>query len=379
MWLSDTSIKRPVFATVLSLMLIAFGVLSIYELSLREYPDITPPVVSINTTYVGASAGVVESTITQRLEEEISGISGINSITSSSRDGRSNITVEFNLERDLDDATNDVRDKVTAVQNQLPEDSNVPRISKREADARPILWMSFLNNTGKSQMEMTDYLDRNVVDRLAVISGVSEVSFPNGSRPSMRIWIDRLALAARNLTVIDIENTLYRENIELPAGRLDSKDKEFTARIARDYQSAEDFRAMVIKRGDDGHFIRLGEVAEVEVAPRNIRTVSRTNGQDMISMGIVKQSTANTLEVLDAVKKEISKINAELPEGMSVVLSSDASVFIREAISKVYYTIGQTMFLVCFVILVFLGSFRAMLIPVLTIPICLTASFFILA
>ncbi len=379
MWLSDTSIKRPVFATVLSLMLIAFGVLSFYELSLREYPDITPPVVSINTTYVGASADVVESTITQRLEEEISGIAGINSITSSSRDGRSNITVEFNLDRDLDDATNDVRDKVTAVQNQLPEDSNVPRISKREADPRPILWMSFLNNTGKSQMEMTDYLDRNVVDRLAVISGVSEISFPNGSRPSMRIWIDRLALAARNLTVIDIENTLYRENIELPAGRLDSKDKEFTARIARNYQTAEDFRAMVIKRGDDGHFIRLGEVAEVEVAPRDIRTVSRTNGQDMISMGIVKQSTANTLEVLDAVKKEISKINAELPDGMSVVLSSDASVFIREAISKVYYTIGQTTFLVGLVILVFLGSFRAMIIPVLTIPICLTASFFILA
>ena len=379
MWLSDTSVKRPVFATVLSLMLIAFGVLSFDELSLREYPDITPPIVSINTTYVGASADVVESSITQRLEEEISGIAGINSMTSSSRDGRSAITVEFNLDRDLDDATNDVRDKVTAVQNRLPEAANVPRISKREADARPILWMSFINNTGKSQMEMTDYLDRNVVDRLAVISGVSEVNFPAGGRPSMRIWIDRLALAARNLTVADIENTLFRENIELPAGRLDSKDKEFTARIARNYQTAEDFRKMVIRRGEDGHFIRLDEVAEVEVAPRDIRTVSRTNGQDMISMGIVKQSTANTLEVLDAVKKEVSKINTELPEGMSVLFSSDASVFIREAIAKVYYTIGQTTILVGLVILVFLGSFRAMLIPVLTIPICLTASLIVLA
>lgn len=379
MWLSDVSVKRPVFATVISLLLLAFGSLSFFELPIREYPNINPPVVSVVTNYVGASAEIVESRITQRLESEIIGIAGIKGVNSSSRDGQSRISIEFDLSRDLDDATNDVRDRVTAIQNRLPDDADIPLISKQDSDARPIMYMSFLDSTGKSLMEMTDYVERYIVDRLAVIPGVSRAGSTGSGRPSMRIWLDRLALAARNLTVTDIENALLRENIELPAGRLDSRDKEFTARIARNYQTDEDFRALVIKRGDDGHLVRLGEIATVEVAPRDIRTSFRSNGQTMVGVSVTKQSTANTVEVLEAVKEEVKRINEDLPEGMRLITSSDDSLFIREAVQSVYFTIGITTLLVSMVILVFLGSLRAMLIPALTIPICLISAFIALA
>ncbi len=379
MWLSDTSVKRPVFAAVISMLLLALGVLSFMQLSVREYPNINPPIVSVVTTYPGASADVVESRITQVLEGEISGIAGIKSVSSTSRDGRSSITVEFNLDTDLDSAVNDVRDRVSAVQRRLPDDADVPNIAKQDADARPILFLSLVNTIGMNMMEATDYVDRHIIDRLSVIPGVSQVTFPSGGRPSMRIWLDRLALAARNLTVVDIQNALMSENIELPAGRLDSRDKEFTARIARGYQTPEDFRALVVRRGDDGHLIRLGEIADIEEAQRDNRVLFRTNGQDMVGIGVVKQSTANTLDVLDGIKAEVSRINAELPEGLSLVYSSDDSLFIREAINNVYFTIAITTTLVGLVILLFLGSLRAMLIPLVTIPVCLTASFIVLA
>jgi len=379
MWLSDTSVKRPVFAAVLSLLLLALGMLSFFELNVREYPDINPPVVSVSTFYFGASADVVESRVTQVLESEMSGIEGIKNISSASRDGTSSITIEFDLDRDIDDATNDVRDKVSVALRRLPPDAEIPVISKQDADESPVLWMSFINETGMNPMETTDYADRHIIDRFSVISGVSRVLFPQSGRPSMRIWLDRKALAARNLTVIDIQNTLLSENIELPAGRLESSEREFTARIAANYQTAEDFRRLVISRGDDGHFTRLGEIADVEVAERDPRNIFRTNGQDNISIGIIKQSTANTLDVLDAVKEEVSKINSELPEGMSIIYSSDNSLFIREAINNVYYTIGIATVLVGLVIYLFLGSFRAMLIPLVTIPVCLSAAFIILA
>ncbi len=379
MWLSDTSVKRPVFASVLSILLLVVGMLAFTKLSVREYPNISPPIVSISTEYSGASADIVESRITQVLEAEISGIAGINNITSSSRDGRSSISVEFDLDRDIDNATNDLRDRISSVQRRLPDGAEVPRISKRDADASPILWMSLTVNEDMSMMEATDYVKRYIVDRFSVISGVSQVNYLQTARPSMRIWLDRLLLAARNLTVNDIQAALLRENIELPAGRLESRDKEFVARIARNYVTEEDFRALVIKRGDDGHFIRLGEVADVEISERDPRVIFRTNGEDMVGIGIVKQSTANTLEVLDAVKAEVERLNSELPDGMSLIYSSDDSLFIREAINNLYQTIALATILVGVVILVFLGSLRAMFIPLVTIPICLISAFIILA
>lgn len=378
MFLSDISVRRPVFATVLSLLLLAFGILSFSGLTVREYPDVTTPVVSVETSYPGASADIVETRITQRLEGDLSGIEGVKGIRSSSRDGRSNISIEFDLDRDIDDAANDIRDRVSRRLDNLPEDVDLPEISKQDSDASPIMWMSIVSDT-MDPMELTDYVERNIVDRFSVINGVANIRVGGMGRPAMRIWLDRQAMAARNLTVTDIANTLNRENIELPAGRLDAKDKEFTVRMARNYQTAEDFRNMVIEKGRDGHLIRLGEIADVEVAPRTLRRTFRTNATNMIGMGVVKQSNANTVAVLEEVKRVMNQVSNELPEGTSIVPSTDDSQYIRAAIRAVYYTILATVILVSLVILLFIGNFRAMLVPVVTIPVCLTAAFIALA
>ncbi len=378
MWLSDISVKRPVFATVIALLLVAFGALAFNGLEVREYPDISAPIVSVNVDYPGASAEVVESRITQILESEVSGIEGVKSIDSKSVDGKSTISVEFSLGRDIDSAANDMRDRVGRVVWRLPKDVELPVISKQDADASPIIYLNLVGSN-MGLMELTDYAERYVRDRLAIIPGVSQVTMNGLGRPSMRVWLDRVALAARNLTVIDIENALRRENIELPAGRVESKEREFPARIARNYQTAEEFRQLVITKGADDHLIRLGEVAKVEVAPRSTRTIFRTNFSDTVAFGIVKQSTANTVEVINGVNEEIEKINSQLPEGMSLAKSADDSLFIRAAIRSVWVTISITTVLVGLVILGFLGSFRAMLIPVTTIPVCLISAFIILA
>jgi multidrug efflux pump len=378
MWLSDISVKRPVFATVISMMLVAFGVLSFSYLPLREYPDINSPVVSVNTTYIGASAEVIETRITQLIEDQISGIEGIKSIRSSSRDERSNINIEFELSRNIDEAANDVRDRVSRVLNRLPEDVETPIVAKRDSDARPVMYTN-ISSSKFSLMELHDYVERYIADRFSVIPGVSTVDVGGGARPSMRIWLDRLELAARNLTVADIEQALRRENVELPAGRIEGAEREFRIRLERSYQTPEDFRALVLRKGEDGHLIRLGEVASVELAPRNTRETFRSNGQITVGMYISKQSNANTLETLEAVKAEIALVQKSLPEHMELITSSDDSLFIREAINSVYETIGLTTILVSLVILAFLGTFRTMLIPAVTIPICLTSAFIALA
>lgn len=378
MWLSDISVKRPVFATVIALLLVAFGALAFYGLEVHEYPDISAPIVSVDVSYPGASAEVVETRITQILESEVSGIEGVKSIESKSLDGRSSISVEFSINRQIDSAANDVRDRVGRVAWRLPDDVETPVISKQDADASPIVYLNLVSaNIGL--MELTDYAERYVRDRLAIVPGVSQVTMNGLGRPSMRVWLDRVALAARNLTVMDVENALRRENIELPAGRIESKEREFPARIARNYQTADEFRQLVIAKGADDHLIRLGEVAKVEIAPRNSRTIFRTNFSDAVAFGIVKQSTANTVEVISGLNKEIEAINTQLPVGMSLVKSADDSLFIRAAIRSVYVTITITTVLVGLVILFFLGSFRAMLIPVTTIPVCLIAAFIILS
>ena len=377
MWLSDVSVKRPVFATVISLTLVAFGILSFSVLPLREYPDITPPVVSISTSYPGASNDVVESRVTAVIEDQISGIEGIKSIRSSSRYGGSFINIEFDLDRDIDSAANDVRDRVSRVNRSLPEDVRPPEVRKQDSDARPVMYINVVS-TQMSRMELTDYTDRYIADRFAVIPGVANASV-FGARPAMRIWIDRLALAARDLTVTDLEAALRRENLELPAGRIDTATRELTVRIARGFQNAEDFRQLVITRGEDGHLVRLGEVAEVEVAPRDHRSIYRANALPTVSIGIIKQSTANTLGTLETVKAEIAGLNETLPEHITLSTGSDDSVFIREAINSVYRTIAVTIVLVSLVILAFLGSLRTMIIPAVTIPICLVSAFIALA
>jgi multidrug efflux pump len=376
--LSDVSVRRPVFAIVVSLLLLCLGVLSFRGLPLREYPNINPPVVSVQTTYPGASANVIETRITQVIENQVSGIEGMKSIRSTSQDERSSIAIEFDLSRNIDEAANDVRDRVARVANELPEEADPPEVAKQDSDARPSMYLN-LTSDRMSTMELTDYAERYVIDRFAAISGVAEARISGSGRPAMRIWLDRTALAARELTVSDIENALRRENVELPAGRIESTEMEFQLRIARNYQTADEFRALVVGRGADGHLLRLGEVARVEVGPRSTRSVFRANGQNAVGIGIIKQSTANTLETLEAVKREMARVVAGLPEGMTMVASSDESVFIREAIEAVYETLGIALLLVSLVIFAFLGSLRAMFIPAITIPISLTAAFIALA
>ncbi len=378
MWLSDTSVKRPVFATVLSLMLVALGALSFRDLTVRENPDTVAPTVQVQVSYPGASAEIIETRITQVLEAELSGIEGVKTIRSQSRDGQSSLTIEFYIDRNLDEAANDVRDRVSRVSRRLPDDADQVSVQKADADTQPIMWLT-LASQDMSLMDLTDYMERYLLDRFATIPGVSQINIFGSGGPSMRVWIDRQALTARNLTVTDIETALQRENIELPAGKIESKDLDFQVRIARNYQTADQFRNLVIAQGADGHLVRLGEVAEVVVASRETSRTFRTNGKTTTGFGIIKQSTANTVEVLDGVKAEVDRVNADLPEGMELVTSGDDSLYIRAAISEIYWTIGITTALVGFVIFVFLGSLRATLIPLVTIPVCLIATFSVLA
>ncbi len=378
MWLSDTSVRRPVFATVISLVLVAFGLLSFNALPLREYPDINAPTVSVATAYVGASADVIESRVTQIIEDQVSGIEGIKSIRSSSQDEFSYINIDFELARDIDQAANDVRDRVSRIVGQLPEDAETPIVAKQDSDARPVMYIS-LSSSEMSIMELDDYARRFIVDRFSVIPGVSSANVSSGSRAAMRIWLDRLALAARGLTVADVEAALRRENVELPAGRVESEAVEFRVRLGRSYVKPEDFRRLVIASDADGFPIRLGELAQVEVAPANTREMFSVNQRTTVGIAVSKQSNANTLETLEAVKAEIDAVAAGLPDHMRFIPSSDDSLFIREAINSVYQTIGITIVLVSLVILTFLGNLRTMIIPAITIPVCLIAAFVALA
>ncbi|MCQ4164554.1 efflux RND transporter permease subunit [Tahibacter harae] len=374
MLLSDVSVKRPVFATVLSLILLVLGLIAFTRLPLRELPNIDPPIVSIDTTYTGASAGVVETRVTQVLEDAIAGIEGVETVQSSSRNGRSSITLEFTLNRDIEGAANDVRDAVARAADRLPEEIDPPQVAKVEGDADVIVWLN-LSSTTLDTLALTDYADRYVIDRLSSIDGVAQVNFAGGQRYAMRIWLDRKALAARNLTPNDIENALRRENVELPAGRIESDTRDFTLRVSRDYRRPEDFAELAIAKSEDGHVTRLAEVAKVERGAEDRRAYFRGNGKPMVGLGIVKTSTANSLDVADRVKAEIARIQSSLPEGTTMGVSYDSTIFIAASVDQVYKTLGEAVLLVLVVIFLFLGSVRAALIPAVTVPVCVIAAF----
>jgi multidrug efflux pump len=377
MILSDVSIKRPVFAAVLSLLLIAFGLVAFDRLPLREYPDIDSPVVSVETLYPGASANVVESRITQLIEDRIAGVEGIRFIESESEDGRSNITIEFNVDRDIDGAANDVRDRVSTILDDLPVEADPPEIQKVDANEDVIMWLNLVSDD-MSVPELSDYARRYLVDRFSVLDGVARVRVGGGQTFAMRIWLDRKALAARGLSVGDVEAALRAENLELPAGSLDSVDRQFTVRVERTFETADDFARLVLARGEEGYLVRLGDVARVEKGAEENRTFFRGNGVPMVGIGIIKQSTANTIAVADAAKAEVERINPTLPDGMSIKQSYDTSVFVKGAIAEVYKTLGIAIALVVTVIFLFLGSVRAMLVPAVTVPVSLIATFLVL-
>ncbi|MGQ0587858.1 MAG: efflux RND transporter permease subunit [Gammaproteobacteria bacterium] len=377
MWLSDVSVKRPVLATVINALLVVFGLFALAHVSVREYPDIDPPIVSVSTNYPGASAAVVETKITQLLEDRIAGIEGLRTLSSTSSDGRSNITVEFTLSRDVDAAANDVRDRVARALGNLPEEADPPEISKADVDANPILWM-VLSSDRLTPIELSDYADRYLVDRLGAIDGVSAIRIGGERRPAMRIWLDRKALAARGLTSADVETALRNQNAERPAGRLESTEREFTLRTARPFTTPADFAQLVVARGEDGYPVRLGELARVEVAPADLRNDFRANGRPAVGLGIIKQSKANTLTVARAAKAEMARIAADLPGGMQIRVNSDFSLFVEASLREVTITLSIAALLVVVVIFLFLGDLRATLIPALTVPISLVASFIFL-
>lgn len=373
MTLSEISIRRPVFATVLCLLLVFVGLMCLTRLGVREFPRTEQPVVSIQTTYRGASAAIVETKITQPLEDAVAGIEGIEKLTSSSSDEMSRINIEFTLDRSIDEAANDVRDRISRLAAALPDDADPPQIAKMDSNAAPVVFLS-LSSTEMTVMELTDYVERYLLDRYSAIPGVASAVMQGQRRQAMRIWIDRQALAARQLTVEDIEAALRRENIELPAGRIESTDREFTLRTDTRLNSEQDFRELAIRRGADGYLVRLGEVADVRVAAENERTATRYRGSPGVTIMITQQSTANALTVSEGASKLTDEIAATLPEHMTLRVLTNNGAFIRASLNEVVLALVFSLICVLIVIYAFIGSWRATLIPALTIPVSIIAS-----
>ncbi|MEM9879844.1 MAG: efflux RND transporter permease subunit [Pseudomonadota bacterium] len=378
MFLSDLSVKRPVFATVISALMLSLGIFSLFQMPLRETPDIDPPVVSIRTEYTGASAAIVESKVTQIIEDEISGIEGIETIESGSRDGRSDITITFKIERDIDAASNDVRDRVARVVDRLPDEAESPEVAKADGDTEPIMWINVISDS-LNELELTDYIDRFLVDRLSAVNGVSRIRVGGEKRYAMRIWLDRKKMALRDITVNDIEDILTRENIELPAGRIETSARDLSVRTLRKYSTPEDFRSLVLRRGMDGALVRLGDVAEVVLGAAETRSEFRASGKPGLALGIIKQSKANTLEVARGIKAEVARVRPSFPDGLDIFVSTDYSIFIEAALTEVNRTLAITALLVVVVIFLFVGDVKATLVPAVTVPISLVSSFIALA
>ncbi len=377
MWLSDTSIKRPVFASVIALLLLVAGTAAFNSLPLREYPNIDAPVVSVQTDYTGAAAAVVDSRITQVIENRVAGIEGIRFIESNSEDGRSTIKLEFSLSRNMDDAANDVRDRVNRALPSLPPEAKTPDIQKVDANEDAIIWFNFASDT-LSIPQLTDYANRHLVDQYATLPGVARVRVGGGQTYAMRVWLDVDKLNAWQLTADDVEQALRRENVELPAGAIESVHRQFTLRVERRFSSAESFAQLVVQRDPKGGLVRLGDIATIEKGTVEYRSMFRGNGSNMVGIGIIKQSTANTLLVAREAKTKTAQLNKTLPKGLALFNSYDSSVFIEEAISEVYRTFAIAAALVILVIYLFLGSARATLIPAITVPVSLIATFTVL-
>jgi hypothetical protein len=339
MKISEISVRRPVFATVLSLFLVLIGLASAMNLAVREYPDIDPPIVSIETTYRGASAEVIETRVTQVIEDQVAGLEGIVKLTSSSRDERSSVTIEFSLNRNVDEAANDVRDRVGRVIGALPAEADPPQIAKADGDTDPVMWLT-LTSDRHDTLELTDIAERMVVDRLSVVEGVARVRLGGARRYAMRIWLDREAMAARGITADDITAALRRENVELPAGRLESTQREFTLRTRTGLTRPDDFSALVIQRSSDGNFVRLGDVAQVRLGAEDERSIARANSVPAIGMGIEQQSKGNTVEVSRGVRAAMEEMGPSLPEGVVIGINFDRAAFIQASMLEVIKALG---------------------------------------
>lgn len=416
MTLSDLSVRRPIFAAVGAILLCVIGIASYFTLAVRELPSVDPPVVSISTTYRGASAEVVEERITQVIERQVSGIQGIDRVNSSSRDGGSRISISFDLNRNLDDAANDVRDAVSRVTPLLPDQADPPQIAKANADDSPIMFISLTSST-LNRLQLTDYANRYLIERLSTVPGVAQVGIGGAQIYSMRIWLDPMAMAARGVTVDDVEAALRAQNLELPAGALEAPSKDFTIRVARGYSTPREFEQLPVTpsggarapppaTGQQGalgttaaaagaavspvsasasaanpnaYVIRLGDIARIEEGPDERRRLFRSNNQDQVGIAITRQSQANDLEISDGIREQVEEINRSLPSGTRMEVAVDFTSFTREAIQEVWITMGMALALVALVNLLFLGSWRAAVVPSVVAPICIVATFIVLA
>ncbi len=374
MFLTDLSIKRPVVASVMSLVLVIFGLFTFNEIPTDELPDVQPPVVTIQTEYKGASAEIIDTQITQRIEDFVGGTPGLETIESFSEDESSRITLTFETNLDLDNVANDVRSSVARVLDNLPDGAEQPEIFKQSAGMRTTMWLSFSSDT-MTDLELTDYADRYLTDLFSTVEGVGRVRMGGERELSLRVWLDPLALAARDLTTQEVELVLRKENIEFPAGRIESKDVDLTIKLDKAYKNLDSYKKLPLKRARDGSVITLSDVAKVELGAESTRTLFKGNGKQVVGIGIYQQSDANTVKVANGIKKKIKEIRPGLPPGTSLEVSFDRSNYIKAAIKEVYKTLFIALILVTIIIYLFLGNVRALVVPLVALPVSLISTF----
>ena len=377
MFLTDISIKRPVFATVMSIILIIFGLVIFNKIAVRELPDIDPSIVTVRTVYKGASAEIVDSQITQKIEDIVGGTPGLATIDSRSEDGRSVVKMEFEPGVSVDEATNDIRDRVSRIIDNLPDNASRPEIFKTSEGNQVAIWLR-LRSQNLNDLELSDYASRYLKDYFSSVDGVGQIILSGEKEISLRVWINPSALSARDLTVADIESVLLKENIELPAGRLESKRIDLNIKLDKNYKNVEDFKNLPIKRARDGSLVRLKDVARVELGPLNLRTLFKGNGDPVVGIGIYQQSNSNTIAVVDGIKKKLTEVKKNLPEGIQLDVAFDRSNYIRVAVNEVYITLFISVALVVAVIYLFLGNLTSVIIPALAIPVSLISTFLLI-
>src|SRR3989454_667850 len=373
MILSRVSIQRPILATMMNLALVLFGVIGLSRLPVRELPDIDPPIVSVTTVYPGANAQVVETEVTERLEEVINNIEGIKTLRSESREAVSNITIEFDLSRDIDIAAQDVRDRVSRVRGNLPLDIREPIIAKQDSDAQPIIWNA-LNSDRYSPLELTTLAERQIKPRLQGVPGVSSVIIGGEKRFAMRLWLDSDKMSARRVTVLDVQTALRAQNIELPSGRVENLDREMTIQTRGELKTAAEFNDLVI-RTEGATLVRMRDIGRAEAGAEDYRTIARFRGKPCVFLGVVKQAKANTVTVAKGIRGEIDLIRPTLPQGCDLRVAYDSSVYVEKAIKEVWDTLGIAFLLVVLIIFVFLRNFRSTIIPSVAIPVSIVGTF----
>ncbi len=376
MFLSKVSIQRPILATMLNLALVLFGLIGLSRLPVRELPDIDPPVVSVTTVYPGANAQVVETEVSERLEEAINNIEGIKTLSSQSREGLSSITVEFDLSRDVDIAAQDVRDRVSRVRGALPLDIREPIVSKADSDAQPIIWVA-LNSDRYSALDLTTLAERQIKPRFQGVPGVSSITIGGEKRFAMRLWLDSEKMAARKVTVLDVQRALQQQNIELPSGRVENLDREMTILTRGELKTADEFNRLVV-RADGTTLVRMQDIGRAEAGVEDYHTIARAMGKTCVFLGVVKQAKANTVSVAQAIKAQVEALRPSLPPGIELTNSYDASIYVEQAISEVWGTLAVAFALVVLIIFVFLRNVRSTFIPAIAIPVSLVGTFAIL-